>query len=239
MRILKDNEREADILQKHIERIGQGGKSLKILEAGCGRKWYFRMDGLKYELTGVDLDAAAMEARLKQKGDLHKAIVGDLRTVELEPNSFDVIYNAYVLEHIPGAEQVLDNFLRWLKPGGILILTIPDRDSVHGLMTRMLPFYLHVLYYRWVWKLKEAGKPGFAPYPTFYDKVVSGRGMRAYADKRKLLVREELGFGSYRRGNSPFFRALTPVFASSVSLLTFGRFKSSHVDLAYVLEKPA
>jgi len=139
------------------------------------------------------LDAAALQARVSDKKDLTRSIVGDLLTVDLAPESYDVIYNAYVLEHIPTAEKALDNFVRWLKPGGVLILTMPDRDSAYGFMTRLTPHFVHVLYYRYAWKLKDAGKPGFAPYRTFYDKVVSRKGIREFAAKHGLRVREELG----------------------------------------------
>jgi SAM-dependent methyltransferase len=214
MRILSEHEREIEVLEQHLKLQARGGTVLQILEAGCGRKWYFTMDQIPFELTGVDLDAAAMEARITRQKDLTRMIVGDLRTVQLGPNSYDVIYNAYVLEHVSDAEKVLENFVRWLKPGGILILTVPDRDSVHGFMTRLLPFSIHVLYYKLAWGLKEAGKPGFAPYPTVYDPVVSRRGLREFSEKHRLTIREEFGFGSYRRGRG-IFKTLTPLFANA------------------------
>jgi SAM-dependent methyltransferase len=236
MRVLAEETRIRDVLEGYIRELAATRPMLKILEAGCGRKWYFGMNGIRYELTGVDLDGAALEARMKREADLHHAIVGDLRTVELEPQSFDVIYNAYVLEHIPNAETVLRRFVEWLKPGGLLIITVPDRDSVHGLMTRLLPFQAHVLYYRWAWGLKEAGKPGFAPYRTYYDPVISVRGLRDFAARHGLKMLDEVGYGSYARGR-PLFKALTPLFARTVSALSLGRAHSRFVDLAYVLQR--
>ena len=38
------------------------GRELQILEAGCGRKWPIDLSGVRYRLTGVDLDAKALEA---------------------------------------------------------------------------------------------------------------------------------------------------------------------------------
>jgi len=238
MRCLQERENLRDLLEAHIKRLAQNGEVLQILEAGCGREWYFGMDGVKFELTGVDLDAAALQARVSDKKDLTRSIVGDLLTVDLAPESYDVIYNAYVLEHIPTAEKALDNFVRWLKPGGVLILTMPDRDSAYGFMTRLTPHFVHVLYYRYAWKLKDAGKPGFAPYRTFYDKVVSRKGIREFAAKHGLRVREELGYGSFWRGNG-IFPLLTTSIAKFLSIFSLGRIHSRYVDLAYVLEKPA
>lgn len=163
-------------------------------------------------------------------------IVGDLRTAALEPNKYDVIYNAFVLEHVRGAEQVLENFVRWLRPGGILILRVPDRDSVQGFLARFTPQWAHVLYYRWAWRMKDAGKPGFAPYPTIYDKVVSISGLRQFCAKHGLIIREELGVGSYRRGYG-VMRRLTPIVARLVSSLTLGRIHGDYVDFTLVAQK--
>jgi SAM-dependent methyltransferase len=236
MKILHDYGAELELLEEYIRKQAKPGKTLQVLEAGCGREWYFRMKGIDYELTGLDLDGAALQARQALKGDLKHCIVGDLRTVELEPERFDVIYNAFVLEHVEGAEKVLNNFARWLKPLGILILRVPDRDGVQGLVARMTPHWFHVLYHRWVWRLKDAGKPGFAPYPTIYDHVVSRPGLREFCSAHNLTVLEEIGVGSYRRGFGLISR-ITPTVARIISLLTLGKVHDRFVDFTLVAQK--
>lgn len=238
MRILPEYKRGLEVIEQYIRLQAREDEVLQVLEAGCGREWYFRMNDTKYELTGIDLDSAALQARKARKGDLTHCIVGDLRTADLQPGKYDVIYNAFVLEHVTNAQRVLENFDRWLKPGGIMILRFPDRDSVHGLITRLTPFWVHVLYYRYVWGLGEAGKPGFAPYPTVYEHVVSSRGIREFSAKHHLIIREEFGCGTFRRGRG-IFKTLTLVFANLISLLSLGRIHSKYIDLTYVLEKPA
>src|SRR5262245_31801626 len=131
MRILQNVRDEIGFVEQCIRRLADQRGALQILEAGCGRRWHCQLDGVDYELTGLDLDEAALVARQADQADLTHAIVGDLRTAELEPGKYDVIYNACVLEHIQGAEMVLDNFVRWLRPGGLIIIRVPDRDSVH------------------------------------------------------------------------------------------------------------
>jgi SAM-dependent methyltransferase len=232
-------ERPADevaILEGHIRAQVRPGQTMAVLEAGCGREWYFRMEGIDYELTGIDLDAEALRARQEIKKDLKHGIVGDLRTAQLPPASFDVIYNAYVLEHVSGAELVLRNFVRWLKPGGLLIVRVPDKDGVQGFIARMTPYFFHVWYYRWVWKLKDAGKPGFAPYPTVYDEVISRRGMRDFCAANGLTVVEEIGVGTYHRGYG-LLAKLTPFIARVVSLLTLGKVHDKYVDRTLVARK--
>ena len=238
MRIIGEYEAEIALLESYLQQQVSDGKVLQILEAGCGRQWCFRMDGIAYELTGVDMDPAALEARRRTKRDLSHCIVGDLRTVALEPNKYDVIYNSFVLEHVRGAEQVLENFVQWLRPGGILILRVPDRDGVQGFLARLTPHWIHVLYYRWAWRMKEAGKPGFAPYPTIYDKVVSISGLRRFCANQGLIIKEELGVGSYQRGYG-IARKFTPIVARLINWLTLGRIQRDYVDLTIVAQKMA
>jgi SAM-dependent methyltransferase len=238
MRLIENERAEWAFVEDCIRSKASPDRPIRILEAGCGRRWFFDMHAIRYELTGVDLDAAALEARKTIGKDLHHALLGDLRTVELEAQSFDVIYSSYVLEHVAGADRVLENFTRWIKPGGIIIIRVPDRDSVQGFTTRWTPFWLHVLYYRYVEGQKNAGKPGFAPYPTVYDSVISSRGMHRFAQAHGLELREEVRHGDYKRG-SRLFQLLIGLYARGVTLVSLGRVHSQSSNLTFILEKPA
>ena len=143
-----------------------------------------------------------------------------------------------MLEHIEGAELALSNFVRWLKPGGILIVRVPDRDSAQGFFARITPHWVHVLYYRWAWKMKNAGKPGFAPYRTVYDSVVSTSGLLEFCASNGLIVVDMIGVGSFRRGYGLAAR-ITPVIARLISVLSFGRVHAKFVDLTIIARKPS
>lgn len=196
---------------------------LRILEAGCGRSFAHRIS-VPFILTGLDLDADALAART----DLDHAIVGDLCTVEFPPHSFDVIYNAFVLEHIQGAQQVLERFLRWLAPGGMLILKVPDRDSAYGFLTRLTPFWTHVMIYRYLLGYPQAGTPGHGPYRTYYDEVVSERGLREFCLRNGMTAPELYRLCSYA-GNRPVRLA-----AFLTSVLSAGRLPWQHNNLLLI-----
>lgn len=222
---------ELSIKQKAVD-----GSPLEILEAGCGQRWYLNLDEIEYKLTGADLDKDALEIREKKFQDLDQGILGDLRTINLEENKYDVIYNSFVLEHIQNAEQVLNNFFKWLKPGGILILSIPDRNSVFGFVTRVTPFSFHVFYRKYIQGDKNAGKPGFEPYPTFYDKIVSREGIHKYCEENGYLIQGEYGSVSFARGKG-VIPILIYLFVILLHLLSFGTLDWKYNNLTYILEK--
>jgi 2-polyprenyl-3-methyl-5-hydroxy-6-metoxy-1,4-benzoquinol methylase len=208
-------------MEKYIKQKAINRSPLHILEAGCGQYWPLDLKDIQFTLTGVDIDEDALQLRRSRYNDLSKIIVGDLRSVDLQKNRYDVIYNSYVLEHIDGAEGVLDKFSNWLKPGGILILRIPDRNSVRGFFTRVTPFWFHVFYNKYIVRFRDAGKSGFGPYPTFYNPVVSRAGIREYCRNNHFIIKEEYGQGSdFGEGITGF---LIYLIARTVSLLSLGK----------------
>lgn len=233
-----EREQEFKLVEAYIKDKARAGTTLQILDAGCGRRqWPINLDGVPYVLTGVDLDKNALEMRKNTKKDLHEIIQGDLRNVPLAPNKYDVIYNAFVLEHIDHAEGVLQNFLKWLKPGGIIVIRIPDPHSVRGFFTRITPFWVHVFYYKYVVRRPNAGTPGYGPYETYYHPVVSRQGIHAFCQSRHMAVREERGDGYHAHGQG-VTRVLINLILKCVDLLSFGRLSAKHTNLLYILEKP-
>lgn len=213
------------------------GSDVRILEAGCGALWPLRLEGVPYKLTAVDIDAKALERRKQNARDIDEIRVGDLLTPDLfPPASFDVIYNSFVLEHIDGAERVLDHFLTWLVPGGLMILRFPDRDTVYGFLTRSSPFWLHVLYKRYVQGMPRAGEPGHGPYRTYHDEVVSRRGIHRYCSEHGCRVHYEAGFTGYLP-RQPLLGALAKVLVQSISVLSFGRLEWRYNNLTLIIER--
>jgi SAM-dependent methyltransferase len=211
--------------------------NVRILEAGCGRQWSLKGLPCAYHLTGLDLDPEALRIRREVTKDLDTAMHGDLRTATLPSKDFDLIYCAYVLEHIDGTDEVLRNFLNWLRPGGAIVLKIPDGQSAYGALTRLTPHWFHVFYYRWILGNKKAGKPGYPPYPTVYESVVSYEGMLDFAKQNGLSV---AGAWATRVDTGLGFRGWAVRSALKlVELLSWGNFSSVHNTLTVLLIVPS
>jgi len=210
---------------------------VKVLEAGCGRWWPLDLGALPVELTGIDTDKDALDARVRDIGDLHRVIAADIRDVKFEPEEFDLIYSCEVLEHVKGAQEVIEKLFGWLKRDGAAVLVFPDRNTVFGLATRLTPHWLHVAYHRYVLREASAGQPGFGPYPTYYDGVISRRGMHDFCATHHYSIALEYGRPPARTDWPLWFWAIYQVAAPVISNLSCGVIASSHIGLVYILEK--
>ena len=234
---LYSTRQERGVIADHIKQQATGNGALSILEAGCGNRWRIELPDVQYTLTGIDLDECALDLRKNQQCDLDVAICGDLRTVNLKANEFDVVYNSYVLEHIEGAEHVLKNFVSWLRPGGILIIRIPNRDSAVGFLTRATPFWLHVFWKRYFEGRKNAGKPGHSPYPTVFDQVVSLDGMQEFCSRNNLDVQACYYHTEYKRKRFKIKRLASRLLYLIIHIASLTRLSWTQESLIFVIEK--
>jgi SAM-dependent methyltransferase len=213
------------------------GRAIRILEAGCGRRWALSLDGVDFELVGVDINADALRLRTEKLRDLDRAIVADLRTVELDDESFDIVYCSFLLEHIDGAEKVLDRLLAALKPGGLLLLRVPDREGVYGWVARHTPHRTHIWYKRYVRKAKLAGTPGHGPFPVVYDRILSWRALQEYCTAHGYTIVEAMS----SNGHMDFFpdriRPAVDSMLNGLAALSFGHLSADHANLSLIIRK--
>lgn len=236
-RVLASPEEENATLSDAAEGAHVPGRPLRVLEAGCGQQWPLSLS-VPVEITGVDADADALRIRRERHGDLHHEILGDLRDVPLPADAYDLVYCAFVLEHVRGARNVLNRLTDALRPGGRLIVRVPDGNSVYGFLTRHSPHSAHVLYKKYVQRKPHAGEPGHPPYPTVYDDVVSAEGMRDWATAHSMKIVDEYATNFYLRMFGPF-RPLVASLIRLISLLSLRTLSATHNNVGFVFEKPA
>jgi len=217
-----------ETVREHLEDFD---RPLRVIEAGCGRAWTLGEIGERH-ITGIDLDAEAMRLRIEVAQDLDQAVLGDLMTVELERGAYDLVFSSYVLEHLEHPDVALDRYFSWLRPGGLVAIIIPDRDTAKGFTTRISPFFLHVWYYRWIKGRKTAGKPGYEPYHTHYGKVVGVKGIEEYCRSRNRRVVRKILIAT----NSSDDGRITSWASRAIQLLSFGRLNGEYCNVAIVLE---
>jgi SAM-dependent methyltransferase len=231
----------SDIDRKQSEAIFALGKKLgrpvSILEAGCGRHWRLDLMGTECTLTGVDLDPEALALRKNKMRDLDVAIHGDLCTVDFPEASFDVVFSRFVLEHVEKADVALRNFVRWLKPGGLLIVLFPVRESARTFYARFLPYRFHLWFYRYVIGNKLAGRDGQPPYPTHFHPIIGGALFRQFLIENKMECLGRYGAAYERKwGVAAIVQKLA---VKPIAAVTFGKLIGDYHNIAYIAVKSA
>lgn len=102
-----------------------------LLDVGCGEGLFMhcaRQAG--YEVAGVEVSEFAVDYARKEFGlDIQQA---SLENADLPGNAFDVITLWHTLEHMPDPDITLQKARQLLKPGGHLIVAVPNVDDILG-----------------------------------------------------------------------------------------------------------
>jgi len=101
-----------------------GGSGLQILDLGCrdGALSEAYLD--RNHVIGVDVDRSAL-ARAEERG-LETAWADVDEPLPFPDESVDVVVAAEVLEHLRLPEQALAEAMRVLRPGGLLVGSVPN-----------------------------------------------------------------------------------------------------------------
>jgi SAM-dependent methyltransferase len=108
--------------------IANGLEPGRVLDVGCGRgQLLFQLRKRGWEVIGTELSEDSAEyAREVLKLDVRTA---DLHDLDLPADYFDTVILWHVLEHIPDPAALLAEVRRILRPGGTLLVAVPNFGS--------------------------------------------------------------------------------------------------------------
>ncbi|HTT52128.1 MAG TPA: methyltransferase domain-containing protein [Streptosporangiaceae bacterium] len=190
-----------------------------------------RDGGADISVTEVDDDQPVTQAAIAAHPDLSRCTLGDLRTIPLPQRSYDIVVCTLLLDRIEHAELVLDRLTGAVKPGGLLLLQVRDRDSAAGFLDRVLPGWLRGP----IWRRHRPGRPG--PHPAVYERLASVRGIQSYALLRGLVIAERQPLGGLAGGLPPAPRGYLAL-QQALAGLSGHRLTADHEEFLYVLRKP-
>lgn len=114
--------------------------SIDLLSLGIGHRLIVRgmIEGLvgrlhRYEIVeGSQEIIDLLEKEIDLSGHVHltKAYFEEFDTRQ----RFDVIEMGFVLEHVEGPAEILRRYRRFLKPGGKIMIAVPNAHSLHRLV---------------------------------------------------------------------------------------------------------
>lgn len=112
-----------------------------LLDLGCSSGAFLStLRGNKWKLFGIEMSAdSANHARANTGATVY---VGDILDATYPDESFDVVTCFDVFEHLYEPRRVMERVAKWLKPGGIFYVLVPNIDSAEG---RLFRTYWHGL----------------------------------------------------------------------------------------------
>jgi len=114
-------------LRKKLALVNRlSGKGI-LVDLGCGTGYFLntcKQDG--WNAIGIEPSPQARKVASEQFG---LEVLDEPGLQQMKPGSIDAITMWHVLEHVPDLHKRTEELKRILKPGGVLIIAVPNRSS--------------------------------------------------------------------------------------------------------------
>jgi SAM-dependent methyltransferase len=136
---------------EHLHRYAIAKEYIKdktVLDIACGEGYGANLlAGDAKSVLGIDQDVATINSAKKKyiKSNLQFE-EGLAESIPVADQSFEVVISFETLEHITEHEKMFREIKRVLKPGGILIISTPDKKNYSDIPGYKNPFHLKELY---------------------------------------------------------------------------------------------
>ena len=109
---------------RRLRKLRRLGVSGKVLDVGAGiGEFLHQVEGLFTERTGTEVSSEAVRLAHDMYGV--KLIEGSFESMEFDP-VFDLVTVFHVLEHVPDPRATVEHCFRALRPGGWLVVAVPN-----------------------------------------------------------------------------------------------------------------
>ena len=176
----------AKIAECAHERPGRG------LEIGFGTGVYLRALAKHYEeVIGTDLDQRQLEHAHACTADIPnlQLLLDDITDTQLPAHSFDLVLCSEVLEHIRDTGRAITGIRRVLAPGGLLIVSTPQRHSLMELACKLAFMPGVISFVRRVY--------GEAVFETGHLSLMTERQMTRALESAGFHIRQHFKSGLY------------------------------------------
>lgn len=163
-----------------------------VLVDGCGVGSYLvRLSENATFCVGLDIE---IERAIEAHGKGPSTVGGAGEFLPFPSSSFDLVLSHEVLEHVQNDQQTINEIVRVLKPGGRLVLFVPNRGY---------PFETHGIYWRGKYHfgniplvnyLPRSLRDRLAPHVNIYTRNDLGR---LFSGHPVRLIHRSVIFGAY------------------------------------------
>ncbi len=179
----------------------------KVLDIACGEGYGSNLMSKKAaSVSGVDIDEETVAlAKAKYVANNLEYKVGRADKIPYEAASFDVVISFETLEHHDKHNEMMEEIKRVLKPGGICVISTPDKLIYSDKKNYKNPFHVKELYkdefhklvstyFKNVTILKQQFFSGSLIVPTNYSEpgLAAFKGDFNYIDSHSEIEAEYL-----------------------------------------------
>lgn len=149
--------------------------------SGIGMQTQMPLKGNVAFYAGVDIDPRVVDNPM-----LDEAHVADAVQLPFEDNSFDLVFHTMVAEHLADPDAAVQEALRVLKPGGLLLFHTVSFWYYASVVAAMTPHWFHTFFVKHL----GMGRIEEDVFPTYY-RINTARAYKRVARRCNVEVEVE------------------------------------------------
>jgi ubiquinone/menaquinone biosynthesis C-methylase UbiE len=225
------------IYHEHLHRYlfaAQCVRGLAVLDIACGEGYGSALLAASaVSVVGVDVSAETIaHAERKYRLANLRFLAGECRSIPVKAQSIDVVVSFETIEHLEEHEVFMRDIRRVLKPGGLLIISSPDREKYEGRGAEKNPFHKKELSHP---EFANLMRQHFQHVALLEQKLVAGSSLEVSADSEpennttRGHFRGGLGGGEFVPGAARGLYVLAVCSDAGLPALPVGSFENPDV----------
>ncbi|MEW6567162.1 MAG: class I SAM-dependent methyltransferase [Chloroflexota bacterium] len=169
-----------------------GREQGQMLDVGCGLGAYLEhLRPLARRAFGLEFDRPRAASAARRVSGI---VCGAAEHLPYPSAAFDLVLSHEVLEHVADDRQAVAEMVRVLKPGGRLVLFVPNQGY---------PFETHGIYWRGRYRFGNIPLVNYLPrrlrdHLAPHVRAYTGRQLRSlFADHAVQMIQRRIIFGAY------------------------------------------
>lgn len=191
----------------------------KMLEAGCGTGAFGKRFVSQYPGLSI-LGADISEVMVRQADDgtpRYSAVNADLEDqAQWKTGEFDHIVCPFIMHHFPDITRVVENYGRWIKPGGYIILIEPNGNNFINKISKALRKTVELFKGKDYVLKKGWATPNETDHTVqTYDRIFQKNGFDLVARESFLFIDKDFRFRSLMDIKTILYKMVRRVFPGS------------------------
>lgn len=118
-----------DVVSRLLRPIGY---ARTLLEIGCGQGALASILAIRYEYQAYEPDRQSFEVATERLRRLGTGRIINAPLPDEPTDTYDVVVAFEVLEHMKDDLETLSSWVRWIRPGGHIVLSVPAHPARFG-----------------------------------------------------------------------------------------------------------